>query len=72
MVLYNAHCLILDICNVNLCLLEPKCDYARWAVMRHFPSVYYLTKIDWTVIHISKGIVARVVKFGVGMHLDAI
>ena len=30
----------------------------------------YLTKIDWTIIHISPSIVARVMKFGVGMFVD--
>ncbi len=35
-------------------------------------SVCYLTKIDWTIIHIMIRIVAWTLKFGMGMHLDAI
>ena len=35
-------------------------------------SVCYLTKSHWTIIHISISMVARVTKFDVDMHLDAI
>ena len=44
--------------------------------LRHVPSVCldvcYLTKIHWTIIHMSKGIVVRATKIGIRMDLDAI
>ena len=48
----------LDICSRDM-IFEPTCAHARWALMHRFPSgTRYLTKIHWTIIHISPSIVA--------------
>ena len=51
--------------------IEPTYAYAQWALKRRFLSVCHLTKSHWTIIHISVSIVARVMKFGMEMHLGA-
>ena len=61
--------------------LKFKCQLLSLPVLMHsgllcitmrLSGTRYLTKIDWTIIHTSPSIVARVMKFGVGMYVDAL
>ena len=59
--------------DITCFIFEPTCAYAQWALVHRFMSeTRYLTKIHWTIIHISPSMVARVMKFGTGMYVNAL
>ncbi len=56
----------------NTQVIEPTCAHAQWALMLRFASVcLLLDQKDQIINHISKTIVARLIKFGMGMSMPS-